>query len=781
MSGLNFFEPKMKKTMIQNQNLMPGEYRKGLLDVPRAEARPRGDTFSPQFTKMDVMNRKIVAPRHGDSRSISQAKRPSPAECWNSVDEFKGNGPRAFKGRSSVRVEVGGRVSRVQYKSKFENDSRMGYTVGQFETTPRGQRTMGVEFVGRRDGGQLLAGFVSGFGRHIDRVSGKRSAFEYHHFRSPLLRKRSSMFNRPGQMPKLDYPTVKKISSRYKSGPVRPFKSRNEAILKTATQQRSCKLSEFSRGRTQYFENKKIETLQSMCGGRVVNGVQTQSRSGGHNVVYTNNILTGIPRKEFFEPKMCESKVKVGMSGVSSLEVAESDRILKEFKKEALTFPKRVVEKRNGFSSLVNPRVRRVLGSSPLDLFQKDEKTDVKDLKNIDELKNIGDKRDLKNEVESLQLKNGQGEYFLVNLPEFIGGQEFQNCDDEVLVLAIKKSREELEGDEMYDHLKEDKPIRIEARKSKRRRLVDQFNQYIAILAQESVDYRTRHPSLERMVFYTKNEMFKIKPGVFIGRVKSIELKKENFVQCDELLSEVLCTFEDEDLAELESESESSLSDLNGNRNDESEKEEKIGQFKIQKSSLGDEEFANLVEPKNDETSQNKAPKSQISDHSPNLSSLALKALVHELLFNKILTATSSIDFTALRRLALNNRLSQPLSLAFFIITLSQFLDSPIFDLAYKLVLRIFEKSFGGVVASGRVVFIEGEVQLKWGAGDLSEGKLDQIKFQEIVSETMGEMLKELGEGGEESRFEFMNMVKNIGFAKLIEDFVFLFEEITSA
>ena len=546
MSGVNFFEPKMKKTIIQNQNLMPREYRGEGFGVARVETRLRGDTFSPQFTKMDI-NRKNVAPRHGGSRSISQTKRVSPAECWNSVDDFRGSGPKAFRGQSSVRVEVGGRVSRLQYKNKFENDSRIGYSAGRFETTPRGHRMAGVELVGRREGGRLVAGSVYGFDRQIDRVTGLRSQHDFRHFRSPLLRKRSSMFNRPGDIRKFEYPTVKKNSSIHQSGPVRSYKSQNEVIVKTASQPRSCKLSEFSKVGGGTSGTKKLGTFQSMCGGIIRNGAQLPSRSGGHSVVYTNNILAGIPRKEFFKPKICEIEGKAGANGLMGERVAQSDKVLKDFKKEAMTFPKRLLENNSGFRALVNNRVGQVLGGSPSDLFQKDKKTANNEFKEVDELKNIGGRGDMKNKIDDLELKNDLGEYFLVNLPEFIAGQEFQNCEDEVLVLAIKKSREELEGGEMYDHLKEDKPIRIEARKSKRRRLIDQFNQYIAILAQESVNYRIRHPSLECMVFYTKNEMFKIRPGNFIGRVDSIELKKENHQRCKELLNEVLITFEDEE------------------------------------------------------------------------------------------------------------------------------------------------------------------------------------------------------------------------------------------
>lgn len=767
---------KKKKTMIQNQNIMPKELQSNReAHFPGQNNTPR-EPFSSQFKKMDI-NRRNVAARRGETVSISQKKQFSPPNVLNSMEEFRRQSFRRGKARSSVRVEVGPDIHCLDFKSQYENNSRISFRSGRFENTPNGQHTMGLEFNRARLSDNMLRASFNAFEHYQDSSTGFRAHREQFHFKSPILRKRAFISFPQNNIPKYEHPTVKKVSTSNQSNENHYHSNRNDNAPKTITQLRSFRNSVQTQDLSG-ISNYQIRERNCSFKDGVIRSRILPNRPSTKQSDYklmTQTILRNPPQKEFFKPELCNVKENIQNNSQKINRNGQTDLI--QFQNEAANFPfKNLQKENNGFRSLGNPIYSQNNRESPSELFQKIEKTSNDNHEKIDELKPISGKRDMKNQVAQLNLKNDFGEYILAKFPDFIKSQEFQNSEEEVLVLAIRKSREELEPELMYDHLKEDKPIRIEARKSKKTRLIDRYDEYVAILAQESVNYRTRHPSLERMVFYTKNEMFKIKSGNFIGQVKSLELTIENFEQCKQILEKVLRTFEEEtDL--LDSDSETSKPDLNDNRKEE-EKEEKIGIFKIQKSYQGDSAYANLIDQKNDIVRKKEAPKLRNPDIAKCISSIAIKSLIQELLSNKILTATSSINFIALRRLALNNRLSQPLSISFFLLTLSQFIDPPLFNLAYRLVLRIFQKCFSVYLESARIIFVEGKITLKWGE---SIPQLDRISFKAIVSECLKKNLEELGKSGEESRFEFMSLIKNISFSQLIEDFVFLFEEITAA
>ena len=770
MSTSNFPETMPSKISVQNQNMPPSlPCFKRDMAHGRKSHRPYPGP-SPQFSKVD-MNTRIVARRHGVDSNMSLGPGYPSGVNWRSPRGWGAGGRGVERGVSSIDVDIGSQFSRVKFRSKIVSDSRASFSVGRFEKNLCGEVRQGARGEARMVGGGQVAGSIHAFEERVGR-SGicevrKRSV----DFRSPLLRKRVSVFNQPVEFKNFEYPTVKK---------------RGTGVLGTAGGLPQSFMTKYGHGQVQMprfgssagagrIKNLSRSTqrgdscvsMNASINRTILRNSDFKRKQRNPNIVYTSSVIAKEPQRHFFDPKICDpGTIQKILSVEKPLSQAlRPEKYLADFQQEANIFLSHIQHQKSVVSlteakNAVVPNLKNVERiSNPLKVC------DVVSpgLKKVKSEASVG----LKGEIEGLRLGNDFGEYFLKQLPSFINESGFQESHDEVLVLAIKKRQPELEEEDLA-YVREQRPVRIEARKTKKTRFIDQFDRYIAVLAEESVSYRVRHPALKEIDFFSKNEVFVLQKSTYKSRVASLDLRHENLYDCLDLLRSLLLTtrrrFPRVALC-LAASSPKSIVDLKN-----------VSHF------VGNPTAKNVaVNPSELWRSfdiQNRVlPVGSVSSEE-SIASIALQAMIHEILENKLLTPTSSVCFTGLHRLLLNGRVTQPFSLAFFVLVLSQFVDPPVFHLVFDLVCAVFEAVFPLVLGSCRLVYVEGQLLFKWESG---VGRVSRLEFSESLEKCQILMLERLVLEKNAFGSEFVEVLENICFGKILEDFVFLFEEIRAS
>ena len=88
--------------------------------------------------------------------------------------------------------------------------------------------------------------------------------------------------------------------------------------------------------------------------------------------------------------------------------------------------------------------------------------------------------------------------------------------------------------------------------------------------------------------------------------------------------------------------------------------------------------------------------------------------LVYNCMKTQVLTNTSSINLKQINRLKTNNELTMPLVLASFLLMLSHFMIKPHFLIAFRFFSQIFEKLFGEVLHSCKILLVESQIQVQF-------------------------------------------------------------------
>lgn len=516
------------------------------------------------------------------------------------------------------------------------------------------------------------------------------------------------------------------------------------------------------------FENQKIEEKVKKI---VINSENRQIEQK------LQNLNNSIKKPEFDISKFKNIKMPISNSKPENPKPennTESQKIIEQSPKISISQPK--VDKTK--KSILNP----VITSSQKPVYQSsnspNEKENILDpLRNQLELKPKTPNEPKKIKILSPEsepepfIENEFSRYFFEQIPEFAKKQQFKECKAECLILAIKQKQAKI-ADEHHPYAMDKKEIFLYDKKMKKEIMTEQISGIVATLAQLSVGFRKGNPSFNPLQSFCKNELFLLKAPKWPDLMKSVILNEDNRFECCELVISILKA----DYTQLHYITKSKTT--NGLKNGKKKKDKKTQ--KLQNQNKNQTPNQTLKATQDSESEKNKL-QDQIEFRKsfytePNtLPSIAFLTLIHESIYQNLLTPTSSIDSKALAKLALNNRIKTPIGFAIFALIITEFIDPPFSALLFELILRVFTQTFENSIKNCRLRYIEGSLELIF----LSPiEKIQKAKFQKLIAKNLNYITKKIEPRPEYNKKQFLEILMNIDFENMFKNFVFLFQDI---